>query len=85
MDEGTLYILGGSHAWDDVRQQFEALDVDKNKSWSWRIQMEALELVKQKHRRFLTTSFSLGDCLIFGMFTVHGSFDNNSVSSRIKL
>jgi len=85
VDEGTLYILDGSHTWSDVRQQFEGLDVDKDKSRPGHIETEPLELVKEKNSRFLTSSFSSGDCLIFGMFTVHGSFDNNSISGRIRL
>tara|TARA_B100001093_G_scaffold26571_1_gene23339 strand:- start:13 stop:930 length:918 start_codon:yes stop_codon:yes gene_type:complete len=85
VDEGSIYILEDSHNWNDIRQQFEGLDVDRDKSRPGHIETEPLELVVKKKSRFLTTSFSPGDCLIFGMFTVHGSFDNNSTSGRIRL
>lgn len=85
IDEGSLYILEDSHNWNDIRQQFEGLDVDNDKSRPGHIETEPLELVSKKKSRFLTTSFSPGDCLIFGMFAVHGSFDNNSTLGRIRL
>ena len=85
LDEGTLYILEDSHNWNDIREQFEGLDVDRDKNSVGHIKDTPLDLVKKKQSRFLTTSFNPGDCLIFGMFTVHGSFDNNSRLGRIRL
>jgi len=85
IDEGSLYILEGSHNWREIRNQFEGHDVDKDKSKPGHIQETPLQLVQQNNSRFLTTSFNPGDCLIFGMFTVHGSFDNNSQNGRIRL
>ena len=60
-------------------------DVDRDKNSVGHIKDTPLDLVKKKQSRFLTTSFNPGDCLIFGMFTVHGSFDNNSCLGRIRL
>ena len=85
IDEGSLYILEGSHNWREIRNQFEGHDVDRDKSKPGHIQETPLELAQQNNSRFLTTSFNPGDCLIFGMFTVHGSFDNNSQIGRIRL
>jgi hypothetical protein len=85
LDEGTLYVLEDSHNWNDIKDQFEGLDVDRDKNSVGHIEATPLDLVKKKQSRFLTTSFSPGDCLIFGMFTVHGSFDNNSCLGRIRL
>jgi ectoine hydroxylase-related dioxygenase (phytanoyl-CoA dioxygenase family) len=85
IDEGSLYILEGSHNWREIRNQFEGHDVDRDKSKPGHIQKTPLELAQQNNSRFLTTSFNPGDCLIFGMFTVHGSFDNNSQIGRIRL
>ena len=85
IDEGTLYILEQSHNLSEIRNQFEGQDVDRDKSKPGHIQQTPLELAQQNNSRFLTTSFNPGDCLIFGMFTVHGSFDNNSQIGRIRL
>ena len=85
LDEGTLYILENSHTWSDIRAQFEGLDVDRDKTRLGHIEDTPLALAERKSSRFLTTSFNPGDCLIFGMFTVHGSFDNNSSLGRIRL
>ena len=85
LDEGTLYILENSHSWSDIRAQFEGLDVDRDKTRLGHIEDTPLALAERKSSRFLTTSFNPGDCLIFGMFTVHGSFDNNSPFGRIRL
>lgn len=85
LNEGPLYILEGSHNWPDIRQQFEGHDVDRDPSRPGHIEESALKLVTRKKSRFLTSEFKLGDCLVFGMFTVHGSFDNNSQTGRIRL
>ena len=85
LDEGTLYVLENSHTWSDIRAQFEGLDVDRDKTRLGHIEDTPLALAARKSSRFLTTSFNPGDCLIFGMFMVHGSFDNNSPLGRIRL
>jgi len=83
--DGPLYVLEGSHNWADIRQQFEGHDVDRDPSRPGHIEADAIALTKARRSRFLTTEFAQGDCLIFGMFTVHGSFDNNSANNRIRL
>ncbi len=85
LSDGTLYILEGSHTWADIRQQFEGHDVDRDPSRPGHIQKNPITLAQHKSSRFLTTEFDMGDCLIFGMFTVHGSFDNNSENGLIRL
>ena len=85
LQDGTLYILEGSQEWSDIRQRFEGHDVDRDPSRPGHIEEDPVALVKRKESRFLTSEFKRGDCLIFGMFTVHGSFDNNSDAGRIRL
>ena len=84
-NEGTLYVMQNSHLWSDIKNKFFGLDIDASPSSPGHIQEHPLELVNRKKSSFLTTSFSPGDCLIFGMFTVHGSFDNNSSTGKIRL
>lgn len=83
--DGPLFILEGSHNWSDIRQQFEGHDVDRDPSRPGHIQESPITLAQRKASTFLTAEFNLGDCLVFGMFTVHGSFDNNSANGLIRL
>ncbi|MGI9391177.1 MAG: phytanoyl-CoA dioxygenase family protein [Boseongicola sp.] len=85
LSDGTLYILEDSHTWSDIRQQFEGHDVDRDPSRPGHIQESPITLAERKSSKFLTAEFDMGDCLIFGMFTVHGSFDNNSENGLIRL
>ena len=83
--DGPLFIAEGSHTWPDMRCAFEGLDVDRDPSRPGHIEESAITLAARKNSRFLTTEFQQGDCLIFGMFTVHGSFDNATRTGRIRL
>ena len=46
LDEGTLYILEDSHNWNDIREQFEGLDVDRDKNSVGHIKDTPLWLTK---------------------------------------
>jgi len=83
--DGPLYILEGSHQWADIRHQFEGHDVDRDSNRPGHLEESPMDLVQRKNSQFLTSDFKLGDCLVFGMFTVHGSFDNNTPSGQIRL
>ena len=85
LGDGPLYILEGSHTWPDIRRQFEGHDVDRDPSRPGHIEESPITLAERKASKFLTTEFNLGDCLVFGMFTVHGSFDNNAANGLIRL
>lgn len=84
-NDGPLYVLEGSHMWADIRSQFEGHDVDRDRSRPGHIEDSAIALAQRKNSRLLSTEFGLGDCLVFGMFAVHGSFDNASQTGRIRL
>ena len=85
MDDGPLYILEGSHQWSTLRDRFQEHDVDRDKSRSGHIEEHPVDLAAAHQSRLLTAEFMPGDCLIFGMFTAHGSFDNASQAGRIRL
>ena len=85
LSDGPLYILENSHNWVDIRKRFEGHDVDRDPNRPGHIEQSPIALAQSKNSRLLTSDFRLGDCLVFGMFTVHGSFDNNSRSGRIRL
>lgn len=85
LNNGPLYVLEGSHAWKDIRAAFEGHDVDRDPARPGHIEESPIKLAKRKDSRLLTSNFRLGDCLVFGMFTVHGSFDNASETGTIRL
>lgn len=85
LSDGSLYVLEESHKWPDIREQFEGHDVDRDQSRPGHFEEGPIALARAKQCKLLTSEFELGDCLIFGMFTAHGSFDNNSKAGRIRL
>jgi ectoine hydroxylase-related dioxygenase (phytanoyl-CoA dioxygenase family) len=85
LDEGPLFIVEGSHAWSELRVQFEGLDVDREPDRPGHLKESAADLARDKGARLLTTSFQPGDCLVFGMFTAHAAFDNGSTSGRVRV
>ncbi|MBX2885345.1 MAG: phytanoyl-CoA dioxygenase family protein [Granulosicoccus sp.] len=85
LSDGPLYILKGSHQWADIREQFEGHDVDRDSKRPGHLEENPMDLVYRKNSKFLTAEFKPGDCLVFGMFTVHGSFDNNTQTGQIRL
>ena len=84
-NEGTLYVMQESHLWSEIREKFLGLDIDKTPSIPGHIEEHPVELINRKKSIFLTSNFNPGDCLVFGMFTVHGSFDNNNQNGKIRL
>ena len=46
---------------------------------------DTLEFVRVRQTRLLTTHFELGDVVLFGGFTMHGSLDNHSPLGRVRL
>lgn len=46
---------------------------------------DTLAFARSRQTRLLTTHFQPGDAMIFGGFTMHGSLDNHSPLSRVRL
>ena len=84
-DEGPLYILENSHRWVELREAFEGHDVDRDPSRPGHITENPIEMARARGSRLLTTDFFPGDCLVFGMFTAHASFDNGSAAGRVRI
>ena len=40
---------------------------------------------KKRNTKILTAEFKPGDALIFGMYTVHGTFENHAKDNKIRL
>jgi ectoine hydroxylase-related dioxygenase (phytanoyl-CoA dioxygenase family) len=85
LDEGPLYIVEGSHRWPDLRARFEGHDVDLDPSRPGHMSEHPVDLCAARGARLLTAEFHAGDALVFGMFTAHASFDNASLSGKVRL
>lgn len=93
LSDGPLAVLEGSHQIEDLRPTYGALDVDRDGVWSnpnhkyaggW-LTKDIRDVQARFPRRWLTAEFEPGDILLFGMFTLHCSLDNQSTKNRIRL
>ncbi len=84
-DMGPLAILVGSHrgeAYERIRETYGKMDVDRDKVQG-AFSNDPFEMVDKFGGQWQTTEFKMGDALIFGMFTMHGSLNNASRRFRI--
>ena len=82
LEMGPLMILVGSHRFEAIRRTYAEMDVDRDRvtgSFSY----DPIELVDRYGGRWETSSFAMGDVLIFGMYTMHASLDN--ATNRFRL
>jgi len=91
--------LENSHKLQRVRETYCQRDVDKyctnrpgveliesgEKKWMWdgAISKDPIKLQSHFGGRWLTSDYQVGDVVVFGMFTIHCSLDNQS--NRIRL
>jgi ectoine hydroxylase-related dioxygenase (phytanoyl-CoA dioxygenase family) len=90
-------LLEGSHRLDSISTSYGQKDVDAYcsnrpdaeewasgaKRWGGWLARDPVLLRERLGGRWLTTEFSAGDLLTFGMFTIHASLDNRSHCIRL--
>lgn len=81
-DMGPLAILEGSSHLERLKETYGRMDVDRDNVQGW-FSNNPVEMVDGFGGRWLTAEFEMGDALIFGMYTMHGSLTN--VSRRVRL
>ncbi len=81
-DMGPLVILAGSHQFDAVKETYGKMDVDRDHV-TGHFTNEPIEMVDQYGGQWQTSEFSMGDVIILGMYTMHGSINNTSNQFRI--
>lgn len=96
---GGLIILEGSHKLEDIKNDYGQRDVDTycdddpnaeeylttgKQAWTGKISDDPVQLRDDLGGRWLTADFRPGDVLIFTMFTLHASLDNQS-ANRLRL
>ena len=97
LELGGLMILERSHTIARLRETYLQQDVDAycvnyptaeqyvsgQKRWGGYLSTNPVKLQQRFGGRWLTTAFRAGDLLVFGMFSIHCSLDNQS--DRIRL
>jgi len=85
MDKGPLFIIEGSHKFSDIKTKYKGFDVDIHKHMKATIDTNPITFAQERNTKILTTQFNPGDALIFGMYTVHGTFENYANDKKIRL
>ena len=83
--DGPLLIVEGGHRFDDLTTEYRGLDVDRDKDRSGSFADDPVTIAERYGTRLLTADFAAGDVVLFGPFTLHGSFDNQSPERRVRL
>lgn len=85
LEQGTLALLQGSHnleSYQRLRDTYGRMDVDRDNVQGW-FSNDPLEMVERFGGQWRTAEFQMGDVLLFGMFTLHGSTNNTSNRYRL--
>jgi hypothetical protein len=81
-EKGPLAILEGSNHFERIKETYGRMDVDRDHVTGW-FSSDPLEMIEKFGGRWLTTEFEMGDALIFGMYTMHGSLNNITNQYRL--
>ena len=85
IDKGPLFIIDGSHKFSDIKNKYTGFDVDIHKHMKATIDTDPIAFAQQRNSKLLSAQFHPGDALIFGMYTVHGTFENYAKDNKIRL
>lgn len=80
--DSPLAVCVGSHRFERVRETYGRMDVDRDRVDGW-FTTDPVEIVDRFGGQWQTTTFRMGDALVFGMFTMHASFNNESSRFRM--
>ena len=81
-NKGPLAILESSHRMERLKETYGQMDVDRDHV-TGSFSNDPLEMIERYGGRWLTSEFEMGDALIFGMYTMHGSLNNTTDQFRI--
>ena len=82
---GPLFIVEGSHRYQDIIKRHRGFDVALDTSRKAAFPETPLSFARQRNTRLLTTDFKAGDIVVFGMFLLHGALDNIASDNRVRL
>jgi hypothetical protein len=81
-EKGPLAVLQGSHRFERIKETYGRMDVDRDRVTGW-FSDDPIDMTERYGGRWMTTEFEMGDALIFGMFTMHGSLNNMTHEYRL--
>lgn len=82
LEMGPLALLVGSHRFEALKETYAKMDVDRDHV-TGSFSSDPIELVDRYGGQWGTSSFEMGDILIFGMYIMHGSLDNTTNRFRL--
>ena len=84
--DGPLFVIENSHKFDDLVSAMKGFDLMRDQEGRKATAVDdPIQFVRVRGARLLTRNFAPGDCLVFGMYTFHGAFDNHSRINRARL
>lgn len=81
---GPILFVEGSHRFADLIDRYRGVDVDRD-AMPGSFPEDAIGFARSRGARLLTADFRLGDVILFGMFSLHGSCDNMMDGGRVRL
>ncbi len=85
VERGPLFVVEGSHRWPDVRAAVEGYDVARDSGRRNALEENPADYAARRGTRLLTADFKPGDMVVFGMYLLHGAFDNHATDGGIRL
>lgn len=79
---GPLTVLVGSNHVEHLKENYGRMDVDRDHV-TGAFSNDPIEMVDSYGGQWQTTEFQMGDVMIFGMYTMHGSLNNTSNRFRL--
>ncbi|WP_211746211.1 phytanoyl-CoA dioxygenase family protein [Paenibacillus sp. Marseille-Q4541] len=83
LEMGTLAMCLGSQHYDKIKQTYGEMDVDRDNIATGWFSEDPVEIVDKYGGQWATTSFEAGDAIIFGMYMMHTSLNNETNRFRI--
>jgi ectoine hydroxylase-related dioxygenase (phytanoyl-CoA dioxygenase family) len=85
IEAGPIVFVENAHRDAGLIAQHRGHDVDRDADYSGSFADDAVSVAQRMGTRLLSADFNAGDVVLFGMFTLHGSLDNNIGGNRIRL
>ncbi|MBM3213973.1 phytanoyl-CoA dioxygenase family protein [Candidatus Poribacteria bacterium] len=81
-DHAPLALLEGSQHFEKIKETYGKMDVDRDHV-TGNFSNDPIDVIDQYGGRLLTSEFQAGDALIFGMFLMHCSLNNEQKRFRL--
>lgn len=82
---GPLFVVEQSHRFADIVDRHRNFDVVNDEGRKVAFSESPGEFAEARNARLLSGNITAGDVIVFGMYTLHGTFDNVSADNRCRL